>query len=174
MHLTTHGRYQIVIPLTFNILTSLRAIFFTILSSSVSRNFLIATSWPASCNENIIGRKENRELIKRIDWYLLYPLMLLSYYVKQEHHQKHNSSRFHKINLLTIYHWHHQLCCSNTKHKQHGPIPIIIFFGNVIDTIAGPLQLPNYKLKQLLDMVSDWFHCKSCTCRELESHISNL
>lgn len=35
-------------PPTLSILTSRRAIFLTILSSSLSRNFLMATSWPVS------------------------------------------------------------------------------------------------------------------------------
>ena len=44
------GRWRRIgnLMLTLSILTSLRAIFFTILSSSVSKNFLIATTWPVS------------------------------------------------------------------------------------------------------------------------------
>ena len=58
--------------------------------------------------------------------------------------------------------------------KSVGPTTSLVFLGILIDSVKGELRLPEDKLTQLQDMISQWRGRKACRKRDLLSLIGSL
>ena len=59
-------------------------------------------------------------------------------------------------------------------HKRDGPTTCLVFVGIEIDTTAGTLRLPTYKLTRLRLLLDQWGERRACRRKELESLVSLL
>ena len=52
--------------------------------------------------------------------------------------------------------------------KNEGPVTVLIFFGILVDTVAGELRLPEDKLERLKNLLQQWGTKRVCRRKELE------